>query len=264
MPQVQDTDSLKAAFNRVLRYVLSYYILDAVIKGVFFALVRATVNGDGHTLNCEEMDERLVCRYWLKYYQLVEGCVTSVKLFIALRTCRLASYRELDKECKDRTSSSLKVLQCSTLGSMTFYATQYAAVYSDLTERSKIFGILPLLSLISVVVSEVGRRRLDQIAVIYLEQLTTACARSAPELPQLEWRELEHSTAQELSCAICLSEFSPEDLVSQLPCKHCFHTECIQTWLSAGANSRCPLRCPEDPLSLVCTEPSTVIGQASV
>ncbi|XP_038878715.1 RING-H2 finger protein ATL13 [Benincasa hispida] len=41
-------------------------------------------------------------------------------------------------------------------------------------------------------------------------------------------------------CAVCLSEFEPEDKLRLLPkCSHAFHTECIDTWLLS--HSTCPL-----------------------
>eukprot|EP01051_Picozoa_sp_SAG22_P010516 SAG22_NODE_951_length_6344_cov_2.683747_5_plen_465_part_00 len=44
-----------------------------------------------------------------------------------------------------------------------------------------------------------------------------------------------------LSCAICLSDFGPENVVTVLPCagKHVFHPGCIRTWL--GRSVQCPL-----------------------
>ncbi|GMI89134.1 Arabidopsis Toxicos en Levadura 13 [Hibiscus trionum] len=41
-------------------------------------------------------------------------------------------------------------------------------------------------------------------------------------------------------CAVCLSEFEPEDKLRLLPiCSHAFHMECIDTWLLS--HSTCPL-----------------------
>ncbi|XP_022988578.1 RING-H2 finger protein ATL13-like [Cucurbita maxima] len=41
-------------------------------------------------------------------------------------------------------------------------------------------------------------------------------------------------------CAVCLSEFEPEDNLRLLPrCSHAFHTQCIDTWLLS--HSTCPL-----------------------
>ncbi|KAH7292650.1 hypothetical protein KP509_29G079200 [Ceratopteris richardii] len=49
-------------------------------------------------------------------------------------------------------------------------------------------------------------------------------------------------------CAICLSDFKEQECIRMLPkCQHCFHKECIQSWL--GSHSTCPL-CRSNLLSL--------------
>jgi len=41
------------------------------------------------------------------------------------------------------------------------------------------------------------------------------------------------------SCAVCLCEYEPEDLVRVLPCHHYFHRQCIEPWLER--NKTCAL-----------------------
>lgn len=41
------------------------------------------------------------------------------------------------------------------------------------------------------------------------------------------------------SCSICLVEFTGGEMVKRLPCKHDFHSRCIDTWLQRS--KRCPL-----------------------
>ncbi|CAI9771452.1 unnamed protein product [Fraxinus pennsylvanica] len=57
-------------------------------------------------------------------------------------------------------------------------------------------------------------------------------------LPKLIYGEDER--AEKLSdCAICLAEFAAGEEVRVLPkCGHCFHVECVDTWL--GSHSSCP------------------------
>jgi len=43
---------------------------------------------------------------------------------------------------------------------------------------------------------------------------------------------------KETSCSICLSDFSDEDEVCVLRCKHIFHKDCIQKWVNI--NNICP------------------------
>jgi len=45
------------------------------------------------------------------------------------------------------------------------------------------------------------------------------------------------------TCAVCLDDFEPESVVSQLACRHLFHDECIQRWLDSQPT--CPFRCSQ-------------------
>ncbi|KAM7528837.1 hypothetical protein LguiB_032247 [Lonicera macranthoides] len=40
-------------------------------------------------------------------------------------------------------------------------------------------------------------------------------------------------------CAICKDEFTAEDKINMLPCRHYFHVECIVPWMNL--NTTCPL-----------------------
>lgn len=64
----------------------------------------------------------------------------------------------------------------------------------------------------------------------------------------------------ECTCPICLEVMEQGDIVKELPCKHCYHTECLQLWLSMGRKRmiQCPMcrqshelqpvQCQEGPL----------------
>ncbi|KAJ0985106.1 hypothetical protein J5N97_003462 [Dioscorea zingiberensis] len=58
-----------------------------------------------------------------------------------------------------------------------------------------------------------------------------------------------------LDCAVCLSSFLPSDPLRLLPrCRHAFHLDCLDTWLSA--HSTCPLcRSPVSPDDLLLLPP---------
>lgn len=45
----------------------------------------------------------------------------------------------------------------------------------------------------------------------------------------------------ETSCIICLVDYEPNDMVTQLHCdvRHYFHTKCVEDWIKQG-NNRCP------------------------
>ncbi|KAJ1947303.1 hypothetical protein EC988_005432 [Linderina pennispora] len=41
-------------------------------------------------------------------------------------------------------------------------------------------------------------------------------------------------------CAICLAEIAYQEVVMELPCRHRFHYDCIQKWLTTKSE-QCPL-----------------------
>lgn len=41
------------------------------------------------------------------------------------------------------------------------------------------------------------------------------------------------------SCSICLSNFQSGELITELPCKHLFHKNCLSQWFNC--NNTCPL-----------------------
>lgn len=48
-------------------------------------------------------------------------------------------------------------------------------------------------------------------------------------------------------CSICHTEFAADEVVSQLPCEHCFHDSCIKPWLEV--QNTCPICRAELPRS---------------
>lgn len=46
--------------------------------------------------------------------------------------------------------------------------------------------------------------------------------------------KITKSTAEEgiVECAVCKEEFKIDEELKQIPCKHCFHTDCIMPWLN--------------------------------
>ncbi|KAF4674599.1 hypothetical protein FOL47_008990 [Perkinsus chesapeaki] len=55
-----------------------------------------------------------------------------------------------------------------------------------------------------------------------------------------EYSVSSRKMAEELACAICLEDFSPEDALTELHCGHAYHSKCIEKWMSFGNGQRCP------------------------
>lgn len=58
--------------------------------------------------------------------------------------------------------------------------------------------------------------------------------KDVPELPPARLLKPE-------SCVVCLEDYTPDDVLAQLPCGHIFHPSCVHQWLGEGW--RCPFRC---------------------
>ncbi|CAH8382343.1 unnamed protein product [Eruca vesicaria subsp. sativa] len=50
-------------------------------------------------------------------------------------------------------------------------------------------------------------------------------------------------------CSICLDEWSVGDVAAEMPCKHKFHSKCVEEWL--GRHATCPLCRYEMPVEEV-------------
>ena len=48
-----------------------------------------------------------------------------------------------------------------------------------------------------------------------------------------------HEIVEAKDCQVCFEKFKDEDTVNKLPCKHLFHTDCINPWFQ-GHNT-CPV-----------------------
>ncbi|CAF2050859.1 BnaA09g45710D [Brassica napus] len=57
-------------------------------------------------------------------------------------------------------------------------------------------------------------------------------------------------------CSICLEEWSGGDVAAEMPCKHEFHSKCVEEWL--GRHATCPLCRYEMPVEEV--EEETKVG----
>mmetsp|Transcript_20252 Transcript_20252/g.47289 ORF Transcript_20252/g.47289 Transcript_20252/m.47289 type:complete len:405 (-) Transcript_20252:86-1300(-) len=79
--------------------------------------------------------------------------------------------------------------------------------------------------------------------------------RSRHTEPRLEIRRFELTTLADpppeaeancnTMCSICMSSFANGDQISQLPCYHMFHSQCIAMWLEQPSSKGCPMRCQQ-------------------
>ena len=47
------------------------------------------------------------------------------------------------------------------------------------------------------------------------------------------------SDNQNLQCPVCLASFDDDDVIIEMPCEHCFHSDCLLPWLRK--TNSCPL-----------------------
>jgi len=79
---------------------------------------------------------------------------------------------------------------------------------------------------------------LNQYFVMHRPQGTPPAAQTAIDsLPKVSVSAQQ--VAEKLDCVICKDEFQVEETVSQLPCGHVFHQECITRWLKM--HNQCPV-----------------------
>lgn len=72
---------------------------------------------------------------------------------------------------------------------------------------------------------------------------------ASSELPTAHSTEtVQNSDGTSLSlCIVCLSEYSPGDVLTRLPCGHCYHQSCVTQWLQRHQD--CPL-CKQNVVEL--------------
>mmetsp|Transcript_34702 Transcript_34702/g.51818 ORF Transcript_34702/g.51818 Transcript_34702/m.51818 type:complete len:86 (+) Transcript_34702:3-260(+) len=61
-------------------------------------------------------------------------------------------------------------------------------------------------------------------------------------LTQIEgftWPPSDSATVSQLKCMICLGDFAIGDECRRLPCRHVFHTSCVDEWLRRCTD--CPI-----------------------
>ena len=70
-----------------------------------------------------------------------------------------------------------------------------------------------------------------------------AAPRTISSLPEQKWTKMDAEEHPDSPCPICLDCFAEGDAFKRLPCKHDFHSPCIDKWLKV--NGVCPI-CKQD------------------
>jgi len=53
-----------------------------------------------------------------------------------------------------------------------------------------------------------------------------------------------HGGSSSALCSVCYCDYEAGDVLRTLPCRHCFHLECIDRWLFTAADYSRPVSCP--------------------
>ncbi|CAE8721983.1 unnamed protein product [Polarella glacialis] len=79
--------------------------------------------------------------------------------------------------------------------------------------------------------------------------------------------EIDGSELHQDMCTICLADFKVGDSATRLPCRHIFHSACIESWTLSmqGPFIGCPLRCETGRTSMVGQEtPNHLIEDSGI
>ncbi|MEE6459822.1 hypothetical protein FKM82_000748 [Ascaphus truei] len=86
---------------------------------------------------------------------------------------------------------------------------------------------------------ETALAHLESLAVDVEQAHPPASKQSIDCLPQIVITEDHNVVGQEQCCAICCSEYSKDEILTELPCHHLFHKPCVTLWLQKSGT--CPV-----------------------
>ncbi|KAI3860049.1 hypothetical protein MKX03_003124 [Papaver bracteatum] len=80
-------------------------------------------------------------------------------------------------------------------------------------------------------------------------------------LPEYLYSAVKNKEEVQEKCSVCLSEYENEDMLRFLPCRHAFHTECIDEWLIS--RTTCPY-CRSDLLVAIDSETTLIASDIRI
>ncbi|XP_056680691.1 E3 ubiquitin-protein ligase Praja-2 isoform X7 [Monodelphis domestica] len=86
---------------------------------------------------------------------------------------------------------------------------------------------------------ETALAHLESLAVDVDQAHPPASKESIDCLPQTIITEDHTAVGQEQCCAICCSEYTKDEIITELPCSHFFHKPCVTLWLQKSGT--CPV-----------------------
>jgi len=191
-------------------------------------------------------------RYWVLVHCVLQAVHAPVKLVFFLRLCRVQGRNGDVQACVRQLTHSL-AWRASKMVSVITYGWFILGVVWLL--NSTYCKPCPGLYRLSLAVIFTAIARLLMTLIIFYHSFPPrqgvqpqpkprgATQDIIDRMPLVQYGAPACRGCQETSCAVCLSDFEAGDELRQLPCKHHFHTGCIDKWLKR--NKVCPL-CLQD------------------
>mmetsp|Transcript_130625 Transcript_130625/g.325958 ORF Transcript_130625/g.325958 Transcript_130625/m.325958 type:complete len:348 (+) Transcript_130625:114-1157(+) len=276
---VQQLAHLEHKHSRQTCYFVYVYTVEILLRCSILVADGAIFQDFTGGNPCTRRDTRAVCSVPLVASRVGFAVVFSFILFfqtMVLAGIVLASSRikktglpDLSADCQ----KMLIVLQLLTLVSFSGYTVRTVVTWKESSQRTQQLSIaIVFLSFLTCFYNERTRhlcRRIRRAFSDLRDSHDRVIRRHELErnLPSVPVSRLRVTGEQERECTICLETFQPDDMATELPCGHTFHTSCICEWLSDARHSKCPLRCSQDPLPqslTACSQvPPDIIGDTS-
>lgn len=252
------------SYQKMMMWVFLAFIADWAIRmGVFATHNGSLVDIASKQAGCGHRDRRLVCSGFVRWWPWVDLIMSLLRILLMLLIPYLVCFVIKDGLLDGVNEDIRKILmlqQVFSFLSSVHFVLCFGLVHDYMGEDERRRLLFVLLASVSVFVfTEIGRRRCDDLYSLNQQLVDRAKARARADLlPQAVFRELRHGSGVvgDTSCAICLADFEDTDVVSRLPCRHGFHTDCIREWLGGGLHCGCPMRCAG-------AAEATVVGAAS-